>query len=164
MSKNVFIVGITGCIGGERYERAHSIVITRNYAGSVFVALKQAHPAFTYTALARDAAHFPAIAAAGATPVLGTFADRETIAELAYEADIVVNCGQANDLGLSAAILEGLKRRRSEGRAVGVLVHTSGASVFMDETKEGRFGEGAGPVSVRLVSVMSSCDDCWALS
>jgi hypothetical protein len=136
MSKNVFIVGIYGYIGGR--STSHNVG-----QGSVFTALKAAHPEFAYTALARKEGQFPAIEAAGATPILGSFADHDVIAQAAYEADLVINCGSSDEIGVARAIIEGSRKRKSEGKSTGILIHTSGTMVFVDKTKEGKWVEGA---------------------
>lgn len=112
------------------------------HIGSVFTSLKAAHPDFTYTALVRNQSHFPAVVAAGATPVHGTFKDREIIARHASEADIIISCGDADDVGLNEAILDGTRKRKEQGKSVAVLIHTSGTALFSDGSKEGRFVEG----------------------
>jgi hypothetical protein len=122
--------------------------------GSVFTALKAAHPKFAYTALARKERHFPAIEAAGATPILGSFADHDVIAQAAYEADLVINCS-FDDVGLIKAIIEGSKKRKSEGKSTGILIHTSGTMAFLDKTREGKFVEGMHPRNVSVGSPQS---------
>ena len=112
--------------------------------GSVFAALKGAHPDFTYTALVRNPSHFDAVRAVGATPVLGSVTDHDTITYLAEAADIVVNCADSSsdDIGFIHAILKGMKKRKDGGKSVGILIQTSGTAVFVDGTKEGKWVEG----------------------
>ena len=115
---------------------------TSTPTGAVFTALKKAHPEFTFTALVRNPDNVPAVEAAGATPVVGTFADRELIAHNAYEADIVVGCAGLLDKNLNGYVLEGMKKRKAEGRGVGTYIHMGGSAAFKDGTKEGKFVEG----------------------
>ncbi|KAH8113546.1 NAD-binding protein [Phellopilus nigrolimitatus] len=112
----VFIVGATGYLGGP-----------------LLVALKKKYPDFEYTALVRSESSFEAIRAAGATVVQGSFADVETISQQSEQADIVINVGNCDDVGLTLAILKGLKAKHTKSLGVGTLLHTSGTAIFMDE-------------------------------
>lgn len=71
--------------------------------------------------------------------VVATSAEQTRIAALAAQADIVVNAADSDDVALNDALLEGLKTKHAEGRGVGSLVHISGASIFLDHSKEGKF-------------------------
>jgi hypothetical protein len=123
--------------------------------GSVFTTLRAAHPDFNYTALVRSSDHVAAVTAAGATPVIGSSTDRDTILRLVSEADIVLNCMSADDVPLIELILEGLRKRKAEGKGVGVLVHTSGTAVFAEVSKDGKTEEGQKVWSVSLIVIFS---------
>ena len=112
--------------------------------GSVFTTIKNAHPEYTYNALSRNPSTFPAIVAAGATPIEGTFSDREIIVRQASESDIVVSCAgaHAHDIAYAEALVEGLKKKKAEGRGMGVVIQISGSAIFRDDAKDGKFVEG----------------------
>ncbi|KAI5116212.1 hypothetical protein M0805_005928 [Coniferiporia weirii] len=119
---HVLILGSTGYIGG--------LLLT---------ALKAKHGSLTYTALVRTPASVPAIESLGVTCVVGTSAERDKITALAAQADIVINAANSDDLALIEALLAGLRQKKEEGRGTGTLLHTSGALVFLDGSKEGKF-------------------------
>ncbi|KAH8104356.1 NAD-binding protein [Phellopilus nigrolimitatus] len=119
---NVLLLGATGYIGG-----------------SLLVSLKKAYSEVVITALVRSESDFPAIRAAGAAPVRGSFSDHDPIADLSASADIVVNAADSDDVALASAILRGLRRRKEEGRGVGAFIQTSGGAVFMDDRMDGKY-------------------------
>lgn len=102
------------------------------------VALKKHYPELQIHALVRKLTHLEKVRSAGATPIQGSFRDEQLIEEQAYEADIVINAADSDDVALTEAILRGLKRRHEAGRAKGTLIHTSGVAVFLDSEKEGK--------------------------
>lgn len=104
--------------------------------------IKSAYPDLVYTALIRNESYAPAVRDAGAVPVIGTFADLDLATRLAEEADIVINCADADTLPFHKAILEGLKKRKEAGKGVGILIHTSGTAVFLDGSTDGKLVEG----------------------
>ncbi|THH15266.1 hypothetical protein EW146_g5180 [Bondarzewia mesenterica] len=118
----VFFLGATGYIGG-----------------SLLVTLKKHFPNLTIHALVRSPTHIPAIRAVGAEPIQGDFGDEALIAEWSAKADIVVNAADSDDVKLITAILGGIKRRREEGKPKGLLIHTSGVAVFLDDGTEGLY-------------------------
>jgi len=69
--------------------------------------------------------------------IQGSHDDLDKIKSLASEADIVMNCADADDLPLTMAILSGLRERANKG-SKGILLHTSGTGVVSD-TAEGEF-------------------------
>lgn len=74
--------------------------------------------------------------------VHGTFDEHEKISALAQEHDVVINVGSSWDVGLSKAIVKGLKQR-PEGRKT-TLIHMSGTGNFVDEsTANGSHNENA---------------------
>lgn len=93
----------------------------------------------------------PKIVQAGATPVLGTITESDKIAQLAYESDIVINAADSDTVALTTAILRGLRKRYDEGKGVATFIHTSGAAIFSDGSKEGTYVEPARIPSVRIL-------------
>ena len=146
-SKHVFVIGITGYVGGEHLPSPFIYILVVGgssilLAGSVYTTLKAAHPTYTFTALVRDKSQFPVVAAVGATPVLGSYADRDVIVQQAAEADVVLNCG-AMDVPLNEALLEGIRVRKERGLGVGIYILTSGTTSFSDGSKDGKWVEGS---------------------
>jgi uncharacterized protein YbjT (DUF2867 family) len=147
MSKHVLFTGVTGFIGGKCFAALTDKCATlaeyhSSDLGSVLTSIRSAHPDFTYTALTRNESHAPAVRDAGANPVIGTFADLDLVARLAEEADIIVNCSGAHGIDFQNAMIKGLEKKKESGKGVGVLIHTSGASLFLDRSKEGKLVEG----------------------
>ena len=105
------------------------------------MALKRAHPSLNITALVRSPSHFPAISAAGATPIQGDFSEHDKLADLAEQADIVINAAEADDIKVTEALLRGFKKRKDDGKGVGALVHVSGTAVFI-QGSSGRWEDG----------------------
>lgn len=106
--------------------------------GSLLIQLRKSHPDAKIIALVRSATDLPAICEAGAIPLEGTFSDHDKIAECASHADMVVNAGSSDDKDMVLAVLRGLKERKEAGRDVGIFIHVSGSSVFLDDA-EGSF-------------------------
>jgi len=123
---SVFLLGSTGYIGG-----------------SLLVALKKEHPDLQITALVRSESDFDAIRKAGAIPIQGTFQDLDKIADLSANADVIINTGDNDDVEFTNAILRGLKARGDAGKPVGVLIHTSGGMIYLDDTTSGKFDPNA---------------------
>jgi hypothetical protein len=98
----------------------------------------------------RNPDNVAAVEAAGAIPVVGTFADRELIARHAYESGIVIGCAGPTDKDLIGGVLDGFKKRKAEGKGLGTFIHLGGTAVFKDGTKEGKFVEGGKVWSVSL--------------
>jgi uncharacterized protein YbjT (DUF2867 family) len=110
--------------------------------GSVFTALKSAYPEHKYIALIRKPSDSGAVRAAGATPVIGDVTDGDTIIRLVEDADVVVNCGDGLSVEFQRALLDGMRRRKSSGKGVGVLIHTSGTSLFLNGRMDGKYADG----------------------
>jgi len=120
--KNVFILGVTGYIGG-----------------AVLVRLKHIYPTLHFTALVRSPKNDAAVRAAGVDHILhGDHSETDKIRDAAAAADVVVNCADADDLELTRAVLKGLQTRALQGGAKPILLHTSGTGVVSD-TAEGDF-------------------------
>ncbi|KAG8849554.1 hypothetical protein FRB96_000704 [Tulasnella sp. 330] len=112
----VFMLGATGYIGG-----------------SVLDQLVKKHPEFIYTALVRNPKDNKAIEALNVKVAQGSHSDLDLIEKVASESDIVFNCGDADDLPLTEAILKGLRTRSTGGdrtdKRKPILIHTSGTGV-----------------------------------
>ncbi|KDQ21225.1 hypothetical protein BOTBODRAFT_25651 [Botryobasidium botryosum FD-172 SS1] len=110
---SVFLIGATGYIGG-----------------AVLVALKKAYPDFSYSALVRSEKDIPAVQALGVSVVFGSTDNHSLIIDTVASHDITVGTSNADDLPLSKAIVEGLKKRaESGGRPRPIYIHTSGTGV-----------------------------------
>ncbi|KAF8598918.1 NAD(P)-binding protein [Ceratobasidium sp. AG-I] len=113
--ENIFILGATGYIGG-----------------AVFTGLRKTYPNVPTAALVRNPKDNAALTAAGARVVQGSHSDHEIIQKEASEADLVVNCADADDLELTKALLRGIKQRKEKTGQISIFVHTSGTSVVGD--------------------------------
>jgi len=112
---SVFILGITGYIGG-----------------AVAVALKKKHPTCCYKAFIRSEKSAEAVRAAGFEVIQGsgnTEWDRSLIAKQAADADVIVNAAGADDFELTNTILEALK---NSTKKLPILIHTSGTGLLAD--------------------------------
>lgn len=105
---NVFMTGASGYIGG-----------------AVAAALRQAGHALTGLARSEEAAG--KLRAHGIEPVRGELSSHSVVRDAARRADAVINCANAEDPFVVAAILEGLA---GSGKA---FLHTSGTSVVGDK-------------------------------
>ena len=111
----------------------------QSHLGSVLVDLLNTYPDLKVTALVRNPAHFDAVRGLGVEVVQGAFSDADLITKHARAADITVNTADADDVGLSNAILAGHKARVEEDKKLpAVYLHTSGVAVFLDDGKEGK--------------------------
>ncbi|KAG8849552.1 hypothetical protein FRB96_000702 [Tulasnella sp. 330] len=112
----VLILGATGYIGG-----------------SILVQLVKKHPEFVYTALVRNPKDNEAIEALNVKVAQGSHSKLDLVEKLASESDIVLNCGDADDVPLTEAILKGLRTRSTGGdrtdKRKPILIHTSGAAL-----------------------------------
>ena len=156
----VFFIGGTGCIGGQSpsltFAVHRMIRVQYFYLGSVLVALQRAYPTFKFKALARDETAIEAFnTAAGPNDtrveaVKGSFEDSELVTRLTYEADIVITATDAGNIGLKDALLKGFKKRFDDGKPLGAYIHTSGAAIFLDGSKEGKYDFSARIWTVRI--------------
>ncbi|QRV78495.1 NAD(P)H-binding family protein [Ceratobasidium sp. AG-Ba] len=113
--ESIFILGTTGYIGG-----------------AIFSAIRKTYPNVPIAALVRNPSHNDAVKARGARIVQGSHSDHDIITKEASQADLVVNCADADDLPLIKAILKGMKQRKESGVKTPILIHTSGTSVVGD--------------------------------
>ncbi|KAG8925852.1 hypothetical protein FRC00_003543 [Tulasnella sp. 408] len=121
---SVFFLGVTGYIGG-----------------SVLVELKNRYPNAQFTALVRNPKDNAAVQALGVQVVQGSHSDLDLIRKLSSESDVVVNCGDSDDLPLTKAILAGLENRAQatpDASKKPILVHTSGTGLLQNE-RDGAF-------------------------
>ncbi|KAI9437198.1 hypothetical protein H4582DRAFT_2129619 [Lactarius indigo] len=108
-------------------------------ARAVLVNLVKNFSNLKITALVRSNAHLDAVRGEGVEVVQGTFSDTDLITSHARAADITVNIADADDVGLTTAILAGQKARVVQDKKDrAVLLHTSGVAVFADTTRDGR--------------------------
>jgi len=114
----VFVLGAAGYIGG-----------------AALIGYKKAFPKFQYTALIRNKDYVPAFEAIGAKTVIGDHSELDKITDLVGRADIVLNAADADDLPLTKAVLNGLKRRNALGDLKPILIHTSGTGVATDHAE-----------------------------
>lgn len=114
--ESIFVLGATGYIGG-----------------AVCTGVRKTYPNVPTAALVRNPAHNDAVKAQGARIVQGSHSDYDLITKEASQADLVINCADADDLPLTKAILKGMKQRKeTPGAKIPILIHTSGTSVIGD--------------------------------
>ncbi|KAG8944894.1 hypothetical protein FRC00_010361 [Tulasnella sp. 408] len=121
---SLFFLGVTGYIGG-----------------SVLVELKNRYPYAQFTALVRNSKDIAAVQALGVQIVQGSHSDLDLIRKIASEHDVVVNCGNSDDLPLTKVILAGLESRgqaRLDASRRPILIHTSGTGLLENE-RDGAF-------------------------
>lgn len=121
---SLFFLGVTGYIGG-----------------SVLVELKNRYPNAQFTALVRNPKDIVAVQALGVQVVQGSHSDLELVQKLSSENDVVVNCGDSDDLPLTKVILAGLESRaqaKPDASRKPILIHTSGTGLLQNE-RDGAF-------------------------
>lgn len=114
-----------------------------NLLGAVLADLVGAHSELKsklkITVLVRNPDHVNAFKSLGVEVVQGSFSDADIITSHARAADITVNMGDSDDVGLTEAILAGQKARIAEDKKPkAVLLHTSGVAIFSDGTSDGK--------------------------
>ncbi|KAG8932970.1 hypothetical protein FRC01_011535 [Tulasnella sp. 417] len=121
---SLFFLGVTGYIGG-----------------SVLVELKNRYPNAQFTALVRNPKDIAAVQAIGVQAIQGSHSDLDLIRKLASEHDVVINCGDSDDLPLTKVILAGLESRaqaKPDAQRKPILIHTSGTGLLQNE-RDGAF-------------------------
>ncbi|KAH7928229.1 NAD(P)-binding protein [Leucogyrophana mollusca] len=118
-STQIFVIGATGYIGGQ------------------VLAQLLKHPKAKeaqYTVLVRSAEKAPKFSQLGPNVkgVVGSTNDTQLLTQLASEADILISCADADDLGATKAFLAGLKKRHEKTGSPPILIHTSGTGVLTD--------------------------------
>jgi N-acetyl-gamma-glutamylphosphate reductase len=129
---SILLFGATGLVGSH-----------------LILDLKTSHPNYPITLYLRNAKldSYLTTTASAAKIVHGTFDETNKISALAAEHDIVINVGSSWDVGLSEAIIAGLKK---EGNGEGkVLIHMSGTGNWVDET----FMDGSSHESTKIWDV-----------
>ncbi|KAI0312936.1 hypothetical protein OF83DRAFT_1066409 [Amylostereum chailletii] len=139
---SVFYLGATGYIGGVLFllfppAPMYPLIFLMILAGSVLVSLVKRHPSWTVNALVRNEKNIEPVRRLGVTVVEGSFADKALITEQSRTADIVFNVADCDDTSLTTAILDGMKQRFHEGKPKGILIHTSGCAIFLNDNPDG---------------------------
>jgi NAD dependent epimerase/dehydratase family enzyme len=124
---SILLFGVTGLVG------SHLILALRDsypdFPVTVYLRNKNIDDYLTKTAGVKRIAH-------------GTYDEHAKIAALAEEHDIVINVGSSWDIGLTKAIIEGLKKRPQDKKTI--LLHMSGTGNFVETRwKDGSHHEGA---------------------
>ncbi|TFY82933.1 hypothetical protein EWM64_g1075 [Hericium alpestre] len=115
---HIFVTGATGYIGGSVIQELLN------------------HPKadqFEITAYVRNEDRANKLNGLGLKTALGSLDDTEKLAELASQADIVINMADADHYKGNMAILEGLKKKHEKTGKVPILIHTSGTGVLTDD-------------------------------
>ncbi|OJT02633.1 hypothetical protein TRAPUB_6814 [Trametes pubescens] len=136
---NVFLLGATGQSSDTPHQwvswlpelmaSAHVGYIGGSVLGNL---LSNVNPSLDLTVLVRDAAKAHKLNQLGVKIVLGELDDVENIQTLASQADIVLECADADHLDSTKAVLAGLKQRYKDTDKVPTLIHTSGTGVLTD--------------------------------
>ncbi|MCW3464437.1 NAD-dependent epimerase/dehydratase family protein [Chitinophaga nivalis] len=113
--QQVFVTGVTGYIGGA-------------------IAARLIQAGYAVSGLVRQEKDFPAIQAAGITPVGGSLDDEQVITRQVQAADAVIHAADADNAFTVATILEALAGTGKK------FIHTSGSSITGDKAR----GEYAG--------------------
>ncbi|KIW24385.1 uncharacterized protein PV07_10103 [Cladophialophora immunda] len=124
---SILLFGVTGLVGSH-----------------LVLALKNEYPNIPVTVFLRNNSLDTYLyETAGVKRIVhGTFDEKDKIAALAKEHDIVINVGSSWDVPLSEAIVEGLNRQPEEKKKT--LIHMSGAGNFVDKRwTDGAFHEQA---------------------
>lgn len=156
---SVLFLGATGFIGGERrVSRSGPTLIYCFVVGAVLAHLQKSFPDFTFRALVRNERAVNVVnkfinvdsALPKVETVVASLEDTVRVADLAYEADIVINVADSDSVPLRDGLLKGLKRRYDNGRGVASFIHTSGAAIYWDGSQDGKFNHGGKVWTVRI--------------
>lgn len=115
-------------------------------------ALRKAHPSLPITAYLRSEAHDDSLSHLGVGVVHGTFEDIDKIADLCSKHSIVVNAADSENVALTKAILDGLKRQKPQKPT---LLHVSGGGNFFDGGNDGNLLESAKTWNVSQILILS---------
>ncbi|CAE6438851.1 unnamed protein product [Rhizoctonia solani] len=110
-STKVFFIGATGYVGG-----------------AILTELLRTSASFTITALVRKDSDINILEKLGVKTIKGSFSDLDKIEQASREANIVYNAADADDLGLTRAVIRGLKSQEERG----ILIQTSGTGLLSD--------------------------------
>ena len=98
------------------------------------------YPSLEVHVIVRSASQVKAIQDAGAKTGYVANYPAPVFKHLVSEFEVVINAGDSIDPGLSAALIEGLRKRKDspEDLGVGTLVNVSGCASFMDGSTLGQ--------------------------
>lgn len=146
----VLFLGGTGFIGGK-WCISESVYLDPEiaFSGAVLAHLHKTFPTFIFKAFVRNERAMNVINQYLNTnpdlpkieTIIGSLDDIERMADLAYEADIVINVADSDSVPLRDGLLKGLKRRFDNGRGIGSFIHTSGAAIYWDGSQDGKFNQ-----------------------
>ena len=141
MQIKVLLLGSTGYFGGElRIGSLCSSPNTPAFLGSILTTLREKYPNLVIHALIRKPSYKPHVEAAGATQVtVNETNDHALVRRLVSESDIVVDSADGFNVEIANDLIEGLKTKKGKGEGVGMLIHVSGATTFVDGNKEGKW-------------------------
>ncbi|KIW16120.1 hypothetical protein PV08_06171 [Exophiala spinifera] len=114
---SILLFGVTGLVGSH-----------------LVLALRDKHPELPVTVFLRNKSIDTYLSETARVNriVHGTFDEKDKISELSREHDIVINVGSSWDVGLSEAIVDGLKKQPDDKKPI--LIHMSGTGNFVDKT------------------------------
>ncbi|KAF7775995.1 hypothetical protein Agabi119p4_4388 [Agaricus bisporus var. burnettii] len=113
-----FFIGATGYVGSSVLER--------------FLDHPEANN-FEFTALVRDPRKAEKLKQFGVNAVVGSFDDAKLVEDLTAAADIVVDMGGSDNLGLAKSTLRGFQRKFQETGKPSIFIHTSGTIIIADD-------------------------------
>ncbi|WWD22419.1 hypothetical protein CI109_106910 [Kwoniella shandongensis] len=125
--KSVFFTGATGYIGGTVLQ---SLINSSTPPSRITALIRDPKKSDLLTSIPSAKSKGIAI-----TPLVGSLSDLDKVRDAAADADVVVSTADADDLEAVKAILEGLKLRKEKTGHRGVLIHTSGTGVLIDDAK-----------------------------
>jgi len=132
---SILLIGVSGLVGSH-----------------LVLALRDNYPNFPVTVYLRNTTinEYLTSTAKVSRIVHGSFSEHDKIKALAEEHDIVINVGSSWDLGLTEAIVEGLKKRPAESKTI--LIHMSGTGNFVEK----RWNDGSHHAEAKIWSVSNS--------
>lgn len=138
---------------------SHVLIQISCYAvGAVLVHLQKSFPNSTFRALVRNERAVKVVnkfinvdsTLPNVETIIASLEDIERVADLAYEADVVINVADSDSVPLRDGLLKGLKRRYDNGKGVASFIHTSGAAIYWDGTQDGKFNDSGKVWTVRI--------------
>ncbi|VDC00638.1 unnamed protein product [Peniophora sp. CBMAI 1063] len=113
----VFFTGATGYVGGA--------ILTRLLEEN----------AYEITALVRDSGKAKKLNALGVSTIVASLDDSVPLVAAAAAADVVIQTAHADHLPAIKDILKGIRQRFEKTGKQGILIHTSGTGVLIDDAK-----------------------------
>ncbi|KAL2202611.1 NAD dependent epimerase/dehydratase family protein [Sarocladium strictum] len=95
---------------------------------------------YTVTALVRTDSAATALQAIGVKTISGTLDDKDIITQQVLQSNIVFHTAGADDVPSASAVVAGIQQRAAQGLET-TYVHTSGASMFADQSAGDYLGE-----------------------